>query len=96
MPKKVHGITMKETDYEKDKNLVSFEFLEKVEWKKPTVSIVYGNRDYVLRIKKKTKQEIEVKVSKLKTGRKYRWTISGIRKKGGSSYVTLSGTFIAS
>ena len=95
VPKTVHGITMKETDLDLSKRLVSFEFLEMVQWKKAKVSISDGKKEYVLKIQKKSRKEIEVKVKQLKAGKRYKWTISGIRRKGWNKYVTLTGYFKA-
>lgn len=95
VPKPINGITVTEEDYDNEKKLASFEFLEEVEWKNPKVSITCGGKEHVLGIKKKTPRDIVLKVSKLTAGRTYRWKIFGIRKKGTSKYVTLSGTFKA-
>jgi len=95
VPEKQHGITVKETEYDTHDREVSFDFFEKVEWKNPTVSISDGSKEYVKKIEEKSLREIEVKVKKLTKGKTYSYKISGIRKKGASGYVTLTGTFKA-
>lgn len=91
VPVTVNGITMKETDINVRKQKISFEFLEKVNWKKASVSISDGNKEYVVKILGKNKKEIKVKTKGLKSGKQYIWKIKGIRRKGTKKYVTISG-----
>ena len=74
---------------------VEFEFDSPVQWKKASVTILSNGRNIVKRIVKKGRDEIEVKVSSLTKGKTYRYTVKGVRRKGGSRYYTVSGTFKA-
>lgn len=95
IPKKQHGISLEEAVYDARDGEVDFDFTESVQWKNPRVSIQAGSKEYVKRIAEKDKDGIEVKVKKLKKGQEYSYKIKGIRKKGSSEYVTLTGTFVA-
>ena len=95
VPRKVHGITMYETDIDPTKETVSFEFLEDVEWKSEAVSISDGTTEYVQAIREKNSHTIKVKTGRLEAGKWYDWKISGIRRKGRTRYVTLKGRFKA-
>jgi hypothetical protein len=86
---------VKKTDYDKGDKEVEFEFTTKVQWKGAKVTITDGSKNYVTRIKEKDGDSIEVKVSKLTSGKKYTYKISGVRVKDASGYKTISGTFIA-
>ena len=96
VPVTVNGITVKETDVDLNKRRISFEFLEKVEWSGASVSISDGKREYVKKIMETDDDNIKVSVRKMKSGKKYTWTISGIRAKGQTEYVTMTGTLRAS
>ena len=95
IPKQHHGITVKELEYEKAENKIEIEFLELVEWKSPKVKIKAGGKNYALGIKEKDANEITVKVKELTKGKTYSYSISGIRKKGNTKYVTITGKFVA-
>lgn len=95
IPKKSHGITIKEIEYDARDRDVNFDFAQIVQWKNPTVSIKAGGTEYAAGIEEKDRDDIEVNVKKLTAGKKYSYTITGIRKKGTTEYVTLKGTFIA-
>ena len=79
-----------------NKRRISLEFLEKVEWSGASVSISDGKREYVKKIMETDDDNIKVSVRKMKSGKKYTWTISGIRAKGQTEYVTMTGTLRAS
>ncbi len=74
---------------------VEFEFDSPVQWKKASVTILLNGRNIVRRIVKKDRDEIEVKVYSLTKGKTYRYIVKGVRRKGGSKYYTVSGTFTA-
>ncbi len=88
-------IPVYDIDYDAEDKEADFEFPYPVEWKNVKVKIVAGNKNYVTKICEKGRQKLEVKVRKMKKGKVYRYRISGIRKKGTSSYVTISGSFVA-
>ena len=95
IPKQHYGITVKEVEYEKAEKKIEIEFLELVEWKSPKVKIKAGGKNYALGVKEKDANEITVKVKELTKGKTYSYSISGIRKKGNTKYVTLTGKFVA-
>lgn len=78
----------------KDKE-VEFKFTTKVQWKAPKVTIKSGKTNYVVKIKEKDNDEIEVKVKSLTKGKKYTYKITGVRVNGTKAYKTVTGTFIA-
>ena len=95
IPKTVNGLTLKEADYDAHDRELSIEFIERVQWKNPTVSVKAGGKEYVRKIEETSRNEIEVKVNKLTAGKTYSFTVTGVRKKGTSEYVTVTGTFKA-
>lgn len=95
IPKTTGGISVREIEYEEDEREVDFKFHQNVQWKNPKVTISDGSRNYVIRIHEREDNEIEVLVRKLKKGSIYKYTISGVRKKGLQKYVVLTGTFKA-
>ena len=54
-----------------------------------------SGKEYVRKIEETSRNEIEVKVNKLTAGKTYSFTVTGVRKKGTSEYVTVTGTFKA-
>lgn len=86
---------VKKIDYDRGDREVEFKFKTKVQWKAPKVTITDGKVNYVTRIKERDNDEIEVKVKKLTKGKKYTYTITGVRVKGNSAYTTVTGTFTA-
>ena len=84
IPKAPGGIPLKEVEYDARDRKVSIEFDTVVQWKNPKMTISDGVKNYVIRIDEYDRDEIEVVVSKLKSGVRYSWKISGIRKKGAS------------
>ena len=93
--KTVHGITFREIEYENDEKELDFEFLHKVQFKNLTVSVMAGGKEYVKKIHNIENDEIELKVKPMKKGKKYKYKIIGIRKKGNRKFITLQGTFRA-
>lgn len=86
---------VKEVDYDRDDKEVEFEFANRVQWKSPKVTISDGKKNYVVRIREKDSDGIEVKVNKLTIGKTYKYTITGVRIKGNASYTTITGSFKA-
>jgi len=87
-------IVVEKVDYDRSDKEVSFEFQGAVKWKKAKVVITDSKgKNYVKRIKEKDRDEIEVKVKKLKAGKKYSYKISGVARKGSNSYKTVKGHF---
>ena len=95
LPTSNGNVPVKEIEYDKKDKEVEFSFEKKVKWKSPKVSITDGSKEYVRSIKDRDNDEIEVSVKKLKKGKVYQYTISGIKKKGDKKYTTISGTFRA-
>lgn len=90
-------VVVKEVDYDISDREVTFDFKNRVSWKKkPKVTIKDSNgKNYVRYIIEKDNDDIEVKVKKLKVGKKYTYSISGVAKKGSKSYKKVKGTFTA-
>ena len=86
---------VKKVKYDAHDQEVEFEFKTRVEWKSPKVTITKGNRNYVVKIKEKDNDEIEVRVKWLQAGRKYSYRITGVRIAGNAGYQTVTGTFTA-
>lgn len=95
IPKAAGGLPLKEIEYEAKDKEVEIEFDCRVDWKNPKVTITHGSKNYVRKITEKDKDGIEVKVKKLKSGKVYHYTITGISKKGSGKWTTVSGTFRA-
>lgn len=91
IPKAAGGIPIKEVEYDAKDRKVNIKFDTVVQWKNPKMTISDGVKNYVIRIDEYDRNEIEVIVSKLKSGVRYSWKISGIRKKGASGYKTITG-----
>ena len=87
-------VLIQEVEYDRTANEVNFEIQGSVKWKKAKVVITDSKgRNYVKRIIEKDKNEIAVKVKKLKAGKKYRYKISGVARKGSCKYKTVKGSF---
>ena len=95
IPKTSGKVPVKEIEYDKKDREVSFDFQGKVEWKNLTVQILSGNKNYVVRISEYDDDDLEVLVKSLKKGKVYQYRISGIRRKGDTSFTTISGSFTA-
>ena len=95
IPKADGGLPLKEVDYDAKDKEVEIEFDCRVDWKNPKVTITRGSKDYVRAIEDKDNDGIEIKVKKLKAGKVYHYTITGISKKGSGKWTTVSGTFRA-
>ena len=95
IPKADGGLPLKEIEYDAQDKEVEIEFDCRVDWKNPKVTITRGSKDYVRTIEDKDKDGIEVNVKKLKSGKVYHYTITGISKKGSGKWTTVSGTFRA-
>lgn len=88
-------ITIDDIEYDAGDREVSFSFKNKVQWKSPKVTIKNSKGTAIkTRILDKDNDEIEVKAN-LSKGKKYSYSISGIKAKGSSSYKTIKGTFKA-
>ena len=86
---------VKDAEYDSKDGEVEFDFYKAVEWNKPKVTISDGNTQYVIKVTDKDARSLEVRVKTLVKGKIYSYKISGIRKRGTSSYTTISGTFQA-
>ena len=95
LPQTKGSIPVREIEYDNEDRDVEFSFSSRVEWKNPRVTISDGKNQYVIRIKDRDPKEIEVRVRKLKRGKTYKYTISGIRRAGSGAFTTISGTFTA-
>lgn len=86
---------VKEVDYDRSDSNIEFDFDTKVQWKSPKVTITSGSKNYVVKIREKSNDGIELKVKKLTYGKTYNYKITGVRIKGSSAYKTITGTFKA-
>lgn len=87
--------TVKKVDYDREDNELEIEFKTYVQWKNPKVTISDGKKNYVVKIREKDSDSIELKVKKMTYGKKYTYKISGVRVKDNSTYKTITGTFTA-
>ena len=87
---------IKEADY-KGRGVVEVEFRSRVNYSSTAfkVTIKYGSKNYAKKVLEKGTDDLDVRVAGLKKGRKYTYTISGVRRQGGSAYYTVTGTFTA-
>lgn len=82
-----------EVKYEGD-GKVEVEFIGDVQWKKPKVYVKDSSgKKYATKIVKKDDDEIEFRVVKYKNGKKYNFTIKGVKIYGTKSYGTVKGKF---
>ncbi len=86
---------VKKFDYDREDNELEIDFKTKVQWKNAKVTITDGKKNYVVKIKEKDNDGLELKVKKMKYGKRYTYKISGVRVKGNTTYKTITGTFIA-
>ncbi|MCM1544250.1 MAG: hypothetical protein NC110_03025 [Ruminococcus sp.] len=87
-------LAVKKAAYDsKDKEL-EFDFNSKVQYKNLKVTVKDANgKTYTTKVVDKDDDELDVSIKGLAAGKKYTYTISGIRKKGTTTYGSLSGTF---
>ena len=88
-------VVVKDVDYDRSDREVEFEFKGSVQWSSPTVKITRNGSNYARYIKGKDSDELEVKVKKLTYGATYSYRITGVKKRTGSKYQTVTGTFRA-
>ncbi len=88
-------VPVKTIGYDEKDREVEFSFAKAVQWKASKVEITDGKKKYSVKITEKNRKELEVKVKKLKKGKVYQFTITGIRKKGDTKYTKISGSFVA-
>lgn len=86
---------VEEASYDVEDREVSIDFINRVQWKNPKVKITYNGKNYTRYIISKDSDDIEVKVKKLPYGKKIKYTITGVKKKGTSGYKTVKGSFYA-
>ena len=76
------------------KGRVEVEFRGKVDWKSPKITVTdSAGKKYTATIVKKDNDDITFKVNNYKEGKKYNFSISGVRARGTSGYGTFKGTF---
>ena len=95
IPAATQAPKVKEVDYDSDDLEVEIEFKSYVQFKNPKVTVINNKKNYTVRIVKKGNDSITVKVRKLSLGRKYNFTVSGIRVKGNTTYTRVKGSFVA-
>ena len=95
IPAATQAPKVKEVDYDSDDLVVEIEFKSYVQFKNPKVTVINNKKNYTVRIVKKGNDSITVKVRKLSLGRKYNFTVSGIRVKGNTTYTRVKGSFVA-
>lgn len=84
---------IKKVEYEGN-GKVEVDFRSRVQYKNAKVTVKdSGGKSYSTRITEKDSDDLEFKVSGVQSGKTYTFTISGIRKRGASSYTKISGKF---
>lgn len=84
---------IEKVEYE-GKGKVEVDFYGRVQYKNPAVTVKDADgKTYRARITDRDSDDLEFKVTGLKGGMTYRFTISGIRQRGASSYTSYSGKF---
>lgn len=84
---------IKKVEYEGN-GKVDVDFSSKVQYKNAKVTVKDSSgKSYSVKITEKDSDDLEFKVSNIKAGKTYTFTISGIRKKGAKSYTKYSGKF---
>ncbi len=87
---------IEDVEYDDEDREVNFDFYGRVMWHKPKVTITDKHgKSYVIRINSRDRDDIEVKVKRLKYGAKYKYKISGVKVEGTSGYRTVKGSFRA-
>lgn len=75
------------------KGRVEVEFMSKVNWKNPVVTVKDSTgKNYTATIVKKDNDDITFAIKGYKEGEKYSFSISGVKRKGTSGYGTVNGT----
>lgn len=90
-------VTVESVEYDGDDRELSIEFKDKVVWQKsrPTVKVTNMSGTTVkTSFIEKDNDSIDVR-AKLRYGAKYKYSISGVKAPGATSYTTISGTFYA-
>ena len=96
VPAATEAPKFKQADYDRDDLEVEIEFKPYVQYKNTRVTITDSSKkNYVVRIVKKGNDSITVKVRKLTIGKRYNFTVSGIRVKGNTGYTSEKGSFVA-
>ncbi|MEG0292332.1 MAG: hypothetical protein RR495_02365 [Anaerovoracaceae bacterium] len=85
---------IEEISYDDEDRELSVDFVRSVKWSNPKIKISKGSKVYKSYIISRDRDDLEVRVN-LTPGTKYRYTISGVKPYGASSYMTLTGTFVA-
>ena len=81
-----------EIDYE-GKGVVDVEFRSNVNWNAPKVTVTDASgKKYTAVIIKKDNDDISFRINNFKTGTKYNFAISGVKKAGTTGYGTINGT----
>ena len=75
------------------KGVVEVEFRSNVNWKAPKVTVTDASgKKYTAVIVKKDNDDISFRINNFKTGTKYNFAISGVKKAGTTGYGTIKGT----
>ena len=87
---------VEDVEYDCEDREVNIEFYGRVQWKKAKVKIYdkKGNQ-YARYIIEKDSDDIEIKTRRLRIGKKYKYKISGIKRRGTKGYKTIKGSFYA-
>lgn len=88
---------VEDVEYDIEDREVNIEFYGRVQWKKNAKVKIYDKKgnQYVRYTIEKDSDDIEVKVKKLKIGKKYKYKITGVKKRGTKGYKTVKGSFYA-
>lgn len=92
-----NSIRIEEVEYDSEDREVNFDFIQNVRWRRNAKVTIYtmGGTKVSRYIREFDNDGVEVKVKRLRYGAKYRFKISGIKRRGAAKYRTLTGTFIA-
>ena len=87
-------VRVEDVEYDAGDREVSFDFYGFVRWKKPKVTITDdAGKNMVRKIADRDREELEVKVKKLTSGKTYQYKITGVAREGQNKYKTVTGTF---
>ena len=88
-------VPVSRVNYDREDHKLKFEFESLVGWKKPTVSITRGKKQYAVKILEKAGIEMRVRVKNLQKGKVYRYRITGVSSLGEKAFSTVTGDFTA-
>ncbi len=85
-------LKIEEVQYE-GKGKVEVDFYGKVKWKTPKVTVKdSAGKKYSAKVLKKDSDDITFRINKYTPGEKYKFTISGVKKRGAKKFTKVNGT----